>query len=305
MVAITRAMAAVLLKVMSDLKYRLVNDISSPLMNQSDGRTASMTLLYTSLCPFRDGKRHNHVVRHSSSPIMHNVTTVRAGASKRAQTALQFAPASVNQLLRGCNKAKQKRGAPREPIPGIFMIFGLFRKRNHNQIIVVRQYETLTFMARQPVFYTDYNVPDTVMGRFELLSVMMILFFRRTRSSATSGQELAQEIVDAFFEDIDYSIRELGIGDNSVPKRMKKLAGMFYGRLESYASAMDVDDRAALAVALQRNIYPKANEAAASMSALADWMLVAEAHLATVAEDQIATGSATLPVPDKVGQQAG
>lgn len=185
------------------------------------------------------------------------------------------------------------------------MIFGLFRKRNHNQIIVVRQYETLTSMARQPVFYTDYNVPDTVMGRFELLSVMMILFFRRTRSSATSGQELAQEIVDAFFEDIDYSIRELGIGDNSVPKRMKKLAGMFYGRLESYASAMDVDDRAALAVALQRNIYPRANEAAASMSALADWMMIAEAHLATVTEDQIATGSATLPVPDKVGQQAG
>ncbi|WP_368518105.1 ubiquinol-cytochrome C chaperone family protein [Rhizobium sp.] len=185
------------------------------------------------------------------------------------------------------------------------MIFGLFRKRNHNQIIVVRQYEALTSMARQPVFYTDYEVPDTVMGRFELLSVMMILFFRRTRSSATSGQELAQEIVDAFFEDIDYSIRELGIGDNSVPKRMKKLAGMFYGRLESYAGAMDSGDRTALAAALQRNIYPKASESAASMRSLADWMMIAEAHLATITENQIATGSATLPVPDKVGQRVG
>ena len=185
------------------------------------------------------------------------------------------------------------------------MIFGLFRKRNHNQIIVVRQYEALTSMAREPVFYTDYGVPDTVMGRFELLSVMMILFFRRVRSAATSGQELAQEIVDAFFEDIDYSIRELGIGDNSVPKRMKKLAGMFYGRLESYAGAMDADDRAALAMALQRNIYPKANEAAASMAALADWMMIAEAHLTTVTEDQIATGLATLPMPDKAGRPAG
>jgi hypothetical protein len=53
-VAITRAMAAVLLKVMSDLKYRLVNDISSPLMNQSDGRVADVILLCTSLWPFRD-----------------------------------------------------------------------------------------------------------------------------------------------------------------------------------------------------------------------------------------------------------
>ncbi len=185
------------------------------------------------------------------------------------------------------------------------MIFGLFRKRNHNQIIVVRQYEVLTTMARQPVFYTDYDVPDTVMGRFELLSVMMILFFRRTRSSTTSGQELAQEIVDAFFEDIDYSIRELGIGDNSVPKRMKKLAGMFYGRLESYATAMDGNDRAALATALQRNIYPKGEQAAASMTALAGWMLTAEAHLAAVTEDQIATGSATLPQPPKLDRQPG
>jgi cytochrome b pre-mRNA-processing protein 3 len=183
------------------------------------------------------------------------------------------------------------------------MIFGLFRKRNNNQLIVVRQYELLTSTARQPVFYTDYEVPDTVMGRFELLSVVMILFFRRTRSSVTSGQELAQEIVDAFFEDIDYSIRELGIGDNSVPKRMKKLAGMFYGRLESYAAAMDVNDRVALAAALRRNIYPKADDAAASMTALADWMMMAEEHLAGIAEAEIATGSATLPLPAKLGQQ--
>jgi cytochrome b pre-mRNA-processing protein 3 len=185
------------------------------------------------------------------------------------------------------------------------MIFGLFRKRNHNQIIVVRQYEVLTSMARQPVFYTDYDVPDTVMGRFELLSVMMILFFRRTRSSVTSGQELAQEIVDAFFEDIDYSIRELGIGDNSVPKRMKKLAGMFYGRLESYAAAMDGNDRPALATALQRNIYPKADASAPSMDALANWMIMAEAHLADVPEGQIATGSATLPPPDGFDREVG
>lgn len=182
------------------------------------------------------------------------------------------------------------------------MIFGLFRKRNHNQIIVVRQYDVLISMARQPVFYTDYDVPDTVMGRFELLSAVMILFFRRTRSSATSGQELAQEIIDAFFEDIDYSIRELGIGDNSVPKRMKKLAGMFYGRLESYAAAMDGNDRDALAAALQRNIHPKASEGAPSMLGLADWMMTAEAHLADVAEAEIATGSATLPQPRGIGR---
>jgi cytochrome b pre-mRNA-processing protein 3 len=185
------------------------------------------------------------------------------------------------------------------PIPGIFMIFGLFDKRNHNRTIVDRQYAALSATARVPAFYADLDVPDTVMGRFEMLSLVMILFFRRTRSSETSGQEIAQEIVDAFFQDIDYSIRELGIGDNSVPKRMKKLAGMFYGRLESYSAAMDNNDRDALATALKRNIYPLAGDSAPAMLGLADWMMVAETHLTDISEADIATGSAALPKPEQ------
>ena len=137
------------------------------------------------------------------------------------------------------------------------MIFGLFKKKNNNRAIVDRQYATLTAAARTPAFYLDLGVPDTVMGRFEMLSVIMILYFRRTKSSDVSGQEIAQEIVDAFFQDLDHSIRELGIGDQGVPKRMKKFAGMFYGRLESYAAALDASDRVALAAALRRNIYPQ------------------------------------------------
>jgi cytochrome b pre-mRNA-processing protein 3 len=187
--------------------------------------------------------------------------------------------------------------APNAPFLGISMIFGLFGKKNHNRTIIERQYAALTATARQPGFYADLAVPDTVMGRFEMLSVVMILFFRRTRASETSGQEIAQEIVDAFFQDIDYSIRELGIGDNGVPKRMKKLAGMFYGRLESYAAAMDRNDRETLAQALRRNIYPEPRDDAPDMRSLADWMMSAEAHLSGISEADIATGSATLPRP--------
>jgi cytochrome b pre-mRNA-processing protein 3 len=178
------------------------------------------------------------------------------------------------------------------------MVFGLFRTRNHNRVIVDRQYAALSAAARMPDLYARLDVPDTVMGRFEMLSIVMILFFRRTRASETSGQELAQEIVDAFFQDIDHSIRELGIGDNGVPKRMKKFAGMFYGRLESYAAAMDGNDRLALAAALRRNIYPDQGEGAPSMEGLAEWMVAAERHLSGVSETEIATGSATLPQPE-------
>ena len=180
------------------------------------------------------------------------------------------------------------------------MIFGLFRKKKQNQAIVERQYATLTSAARVPFFYSDLGVPDTVMGRYEMLSVVMILFFRRTARSQTSGQELAQEIVDAFFQDLDHSIRELGIGDQGVPKRMKKLAGMFYGRLETYARALDTGDAEQLAASLGRNIHPDPAPPV-DMTGLAMWMIAAERQLAEISEDDISRGGAVIaaPGPDK------
>lgn len=177
------------------------------------------------------------------------------------------------------------------------MIFNLFRKNSSNRLIVDRQYATLTSAARIPFFYTSMDVPDTVMGRFEMLTLVMILFFRRTGKGQTSGKELAQEIIDSFFQDIDHSIRELGIGDQAVPKRMKKLAGMFYGRVQSYGEALNAGDRQALAVALQRNIHPD-DASAPSMAGLAGWVLRAEQALNAATEDEIARGAVTLPAPN-------
>ncbi|OQP88270.1 ubiquinol-cytochrome C chaperone [Rhizobium rhizosphaerae] len=174
------------------------------------------------------------------------------------------------------------------------MVFGLFGKKNGNAAIVARQYQLLTASARQPRLYAELGVPDTVMGRFEMISAVLILYFRRTRQSGRAGQEIAQEIVDAFFQDVDHSIRELGVGDLSVPKRMKRLAGMFYGRLESYSAALDAGDAEALRAALARNLYPQAGAEAPDMGGLAHYMMEAEARLAATAEAEVETGSLTL-----------
>jgi len=177
------------------------------------------------------------------------------------------------------------------------MVFGFFRQKKHNRVIVDRQYAILTSAARVPHFYSDLSVPDTVMGRFEMLTIVLILFFRRTAKSPRSGQELAQEIVDAFFLDVDHSIRELGVGDPGVPKRMKKLAGMFYGRLESYAAALDQSDEAELASALRRNIYPEAGDEAPDMQGLSRWMLQADETLAGRPEEEISSGTLSIMPP--------
>lgn len=182
------------------------------------------------------------------------------------------------------------------------MIFDLFKTRKNNRQIVDRQYALLTQAARIPHFYLQLDVPDTVMGRFEMLSLVMILYLRRTTKSQASGQEVAQEIIDAFFQDIDHSIRELGIGDQSVPKRMKKLAGMFYGRLEAYGQALDQKDSQGLAAALKRNIHPQQTDAA-DMVGLAQWAMLAETELVNTPEEAVVTGSIALPSPEEQGQQ--
>lgn len=179
------------------------------------------------------------------------------------------------------------------------MIFGLFRKNKVNHALMVRQYDLLTRAARDPVFFEDMNVPDTVMGRFEMLSVALVLYFRRTSAAGDKVKAIAQELVEAFFEDLDHSMRELGIGDTGVPKRMKKLAGMFYGRLDSYTRAMDGADLDALEAALRRNIHPENADPALSMRQLADYMVRAESELQRVPEAVLEQGGASLPAAAK------
>lgn len=179
------------------------------------------------------------------------------------------------------------------------MMFGLFRKNKVNHSLMVRQYERLTVAARNPVFFESMNVPDTVMGRYEMLSVVLILYFRRTATAGEKVKAIAQEVVEAFFEDLDHSMRELGIGDNGVPKRMKKLAGMFYGRLDSYARALEAGDVDALEAALRRNIHPENADPALSMRLLADYMVTAENALKAVPESVLAQGDAALAAAAK------
>lgn len=175
------------------------------------------------------------------------------------------------------------------------MIFSLFKRKKANEAVVSRQYGALTEAARAPALYTHMNVPDTVMGRFEMLCIHMVLYFRRTRGAGEAAERLAQEIVDAFFEDMDHSIRELGVGDMGVPKRMKKLARMFYGRGKTYGEALDRADREALARALERNIFPETS-GKPEMGQVADYMLLAETSLKQAADELAAAGGLTFPL---------
>lgn len=150
-------------------------------------------------------------------------------------------------------------------------------------------------MARQPAFYSDWDVPDTPLGRYEMLSLAMFLFLHRIKGQGRAADSLGQELADAFFLDVDHSLRELGIGDMGVPKRMKKLARMFYGRVNSYEAAIDAADEVQLAAALARNVRPDIGSWPQAGS-LATYAMAVSAALAAQPTDALLAGKIVFPV---------
>lgn len=183
------------------------------------------------------------------------------------------------------------------------MIMSLFRRapKNLNRKIVDTVYASVVAAGRQPVFYSDWGVPDTPLGRYESVGLHMILFLHRTRTAAKPIDELAQDVLDEFFKDVDHSIRELGVGDPSVPKRMKKLARMFYGRMGHYWSALDDSDTGGLGEAVARNIAPEAPETI-DRAAIADYMLRSAKLLQGVSDDELLAGIVRYPEAAALGQ---
>ncbi len=173
-------------------------------------------------------------------------------------------------------------------------LFG--RERNRNRVITEALYASIVAAARQTAFYSDWCVPDTPLGRFEMLSLHMFLFQHRLQGEVGAEREIAQNLIDDFFTDVDHSLRELGVGDLGVPKRMKKLARMYYGRTAAYHDALERDDRLALAAALTRNVYPESTSWAQAVR-LADHVFDTVQALADQDTGTIVGGAIDFPKP--------
>jgi cytochrome b pre-mRNA-processing protein 3 len=134
------------------------------------------------------------------------------------------------------------------------MILPGFRRRSQARIIAAL-YGAVVAQARSASFYTDYGVPDTVEGRFDLIVLHLVLLLRRLGQEAGLRRSLGQDLFDEFCRDMDANLREMGVGDLAVPKRMQRFAEAFYGRQSAYGEALAGADRQAFEKALSRNIY--------------------------------------------------
>ncbi|MCB9965062.1 MAG: hypothetical protein H6855_03170 [Rhodospirillales bacterium] len=136
-------------------------------------------------------------------------------------------------------------------------MFAFFRKKHRPEEQQAEAlYEKAVSMARQPRFYAEWQVPDTVDGRFEMISLhISLLILRLETIGSEDARILSQALFDQMFLDMDRSLREMGIGDLSVPRHMKRMLNGFNGRAQSYKQALAEVQEDALAGAIRRNIY--------------------------------------------------
>jgi cytochrome b pre-mRNA-processing protein 3 len=146
------------------------------------------------------------------------------------------------------------------------MIFNLFRKPAIAPDLVDEAYASIVAQSRQVKFYADWGVPDTVTGRFDMVSLHLALLLHRLKHDA-AARPFAQAVVELFFKDMDRSVRELGTSDIGVPKKVRRMGEVFYGLVGALDAPLDSKDAAALESALARNVYGAPNEGAAQLAA--------------------------------------
>jgi cytochrome b pre-mRNA-processing protein 3 len=178
--------------------------------------------------------------------------------------------------------------------------FNHFRKpRMPSRGTIEGIYGMIVTQAREPSFYRDLAVPDTVNGRFDLLVLHLWVVLRRLKP-IEGGTALSQTLFDRFCDDMDANLREMGVGDLTVPKRMQAFGEAFYGRAAAYDIALAAG-REALAQSLCKNILNGEQiDKARRLAVYAETTITA---LATTDDAALQSGSWTFPSPAEQGGQ--
>lgn len=135
-------------------------------------------------------------------------------------------------------------------------MFGLFSKRSrNNRWAVDKLHQSILAQSLRPDFYFEGGARDNFSGRFEMTSLHATLIFRRLRLAGGAGKALAQETFEALFDGFDDALREIGTGDLTVGKKIRKMGEAFYGRAKAYDDALASNaPEGSLETALTKNL---------------------------------------------------
>lgn len=144
------------------------------------------------------------------------------------------------------------------------------RKARAHKAVAARLYEAAVRAGRDPALYRDMGVADTLDGRFDAIVLHLALILRRMKAPDVRANPLGRALASAYVQDLDRSLREMGVGDLSVGKQVKRMIQAFYGRLKAYDEALAAGDSTdtALRQALIRNLYRNEAPEDAALSAM-------------------------------------
>lgn len=173
------------------------------------------------------------------------------------------------------------------------MIFQSARRRRE-RVAAEGLYAAIVAAARQPALYSGFGVPDTPDGRFEMIALHFRPVVHRLMERPDGDAAFARLLSEVFVADLDSTLREMGVGDLSVPKRMKALYASFAGRLTAYRNAAEQGE-GALAAAIARHVSPTGGGSACL--GLARYLIAATASFDDATAAELRQGRAPFPDP--------
>jgi cytochrome b pre-mRNA-processing protein 3 len=174
------------------------------------------------------------------------------------------------------------------------MVLRLFGHSANRQLID-RLSGEIVAAARDPILFTEYGIEDSLEGRFEAVTLHAALVLRHLNRMGPPAPEIAQDLTDAIFRSFEIALREMGVGDISVPKHMKTIAGAFLGRAGAYDRALR-GGAPGLNAALARNVY----DGHKNPDRLARYVETANESLAKASLEAFTLGPVPFPEPAAV-----
>jgi cytochrome b pre-mRNA-processing protein 3 len=173
-----------------------------------------------------------------------------------------------------------------------------FFKHNPTRSAAELAYLQVIEQSRKPIFFTDYGVPDTLDGRFELVCLHAFLVLHRLKVERPRANSVCQSFFDWMFANFDRALREMGSGDLSVGKHVKHMVCAFFGRIRAYEDGLAGDD-AALGAALSRNLFGTVSESMAFADAMARYVRAAVEGLRFQSAEELLVGHVLFEVPPR------
>lgn len=159
-------------------------------------------------------------------------------------------------------------------------------------------YRSVVDQSRMPVFYARLGVQDSPDGRFDMIVLHMVLLLSRLRQGGKETGALTQNLFDYMFADMDQNLREMGVGDLAVGRRIKAMAQGFYGRLAAYDKAIESGQPQNISASLHRNLYRTGAPTNTQLDVMAAYVLREAEALGRQSLEDLMNGTVRFGEPD-------